>query len=134
MHFYHFAACFDKLVNKSVDHSTPVIDSVEISVKENNLQKQKEAKRIDAFSKESLKKSDEEKGPDRITAKINKLNKLIRGEWVIYFENGQKWQQTDTTRFKLSVGINVRLEKGSLGVVYLYKEGSSRSIRVKRLK
>jgi hypothetical protein len=59
---------------------------------------------------------------------------LLRGQWVLYFDNGQKWQQTDTTRIKFKVGNKVRLDKGAMGAIYLYKDGSHRSIKVKRLK
>ena len=81
-----------------------------------------------------MKKTKEEQGPDSITAIISKVKRLIRGQWVVYLENGQKWQQQDLVKMKLKVGDSVRLKKGSMGTVQLYKEGSHRNIRVKRLK
>ena len=60
-----------------------------------------------------------EKDIEGITGTISNLKKLIRGQWVIYLENGQKWQQTDTTSLKLLVGDRINLEKGSFGSVYL---------------
>jgi len=129
-------ACFDLLASKNIAslNQPVIVEAIKETLVIKDEIQQEEAKKIDNFSKESLKKSDEDNGPDRITAKISKLTKLIRGEWVIYFENGQKWQQTDTTKFKLSVGDIVRLEKGTFSAVYLHREGTNRNIRVKRLK
>lgn len=126
-------ACFDKLAQKHVAISNPVKESNE-SVSKIAQIKSKETKKIDNFSKQHLKKTQKEKGPDSIMATISKVSKLIRGQWVVYLENGQKWQQKDSEKIKLKVGDSVRLKKGTMGVVYLYKEGSHRSIKVKRLK
>jgi len=81
-----------------------------------------------------LIKTAEEKGPESIIATISSVKQLVRGQWVFYFENGQKWQQQDTIKIKLKVGDTVRLKKGSMETVYLFKEGSHRNMRVKRLK
>ncbi|WP_159816810.1 hypothetical protein [Colwellia sp. 20A7] len=125
--------CFDLLSNKYI---TPLSSVPESQVKEvvSKVEpiKQEEAKRIDDFAKETLKKP--EKDIEGITGTISNLKKLIRGQWVIYLENGQKWQQTDTTSLKLLVGDRINLEKGSFGSVYLSKDGLNRTIRVKRLK
>ena len=125
--------CFDKLAaNNAEPLPTAVVSNDPVSsVKPIKL---KAAKKVDDFSKHHLKKTKQEQGLDSITAKISKLNKLIRGQWVIYLENGQKWQQKDDAKIKLALGDTVRLKKGSMGVVYLYKAGSHRNIRVKRLK
>lgn len=125
--------CFDKLalskanvsVVVSVAHK-PVIAAVPT--------KSKEAQQIENFSKQHVKKTPEEQGPDSITATISNAKQLLRGQWVIYLENGQKWQQTDSAKIKLKIGNGIRLKKGSMGAVYLFKDGSHRSIRVKRLK
>jgi len=125
--------CFDQLAQKS---ETP-ISSINVSdeaVSPTKQVKSEETKIIDDFSKDVLQKTEEEKGPVSITATISKLKQLIRGQWVIYFENGQKWQQQDTIKIKLKVGDTVRLKKGSMETVYLFKEGSHRNMRVKRLK
>jgi hypothetical protein len=65
---------------------------------------------------------------------VSKVKQLLRGQWVLDFENGQKWQQTGTTRAKFKVGNKVRFDKTAMGAIYLYKDGSHRSIKVKRLK
>lgn len=92
-----------------------------------------EKNQVDDFAKEHLK-VDKEEGPSSITATVSKAKKLLKGKWVIYLENGQKWQQTDSAKMKLKAGSKVRLKKGALGAVYLYTGNSHRSIKVKRLK
>ncbi len=118
----HRLLCFDNLAT-----SIKSISKIEPIKPENKNQ-------VDSFSKEHLKKTSDEKGPDSIVATISKVKQLLRGQWVIYFENGQKWQQQDSEKIKLKVGDNIRLKKGALGTVFLYKKDSNRSIRVKRLK
>lgn len=125
--------CFDKFMQNNVTPSVKVKEG-KVAVSQIKEVKAKEAKQIDAFSKQHLKKTKADKELDSITATIAKTNQLIRGQWVIYLENGQKWQQKDTGRIKLKAGDSIRLKKGSMGAVYLYKEGSHRNIRVKRLK
>ncbi len=96
--------------------------------------KPSKAEQVDDFAKEHLKKTSTEQGLDSITSSVTKLKQLIRGQWVLTLENGQQWQQKDSTKIKLKVGDTVRMKKAAMGAVYLYKEGSHRNIRVKRLK
>ncbi len=123
--------CFDKLVQPSTKQSIVAVAAIVPSIDDS---KTVEQKKVDDFAKEDLKKTKEEQGPSSIFATVTKVNKSLKGQWVIYFENGQKWQQTNTARIKLKIGNKVRLEKGALGAVYLYRENSHRSIKVKRLK
>ena len=125
--------CFDKLAQNNITSlsATKVSDEV---VSQSEQVKSEEAKKIDDFSKENLIKTDEERGPDNITATISNVKKLIRGQWIMDLENGQKWQQKDSAKIKLKVGDSIRLQKGAMGAVYLFKEGSRRNIRVMRLK
>lgn len=130
--------CFDKLVPreyiKSKSVVTAVVPTVPPTVKTPTVKsKSVEKEQIDNFAREHLKTAKEEQGPSSIHSIIVKAKQLLRGQWVISLENGQKWQQKDTARIKLKVGNKVRLEKGAIGAVYLYKEDSSRNIRVKRL-
>lgn len=134
--------CFDKLADKTIVPIAPTKKIVSakpiqghIEPEQKHIEPEPEkTKAIEDFSKEVLKKPPEDKGPNSITATISKVKQLIRGQWVIHFENGQKWQQKDSAKIKLKVGDFVRLKKGTMGTVYLYKEGSKRKIRVKRLK
>jgi hypothetical protein len=123
--------CFDKLVQPSAKQ--PVVAAT-VAVPSIVESKTVEQNKVDNFAKEDLKKTKEEQGPNSIFATVTKVKKSLKDQWVIYFENGQKWQQTNTARIKLKIGNKVRLEKGALGAVYLYRENSHRSIKVKRLK
>ncbi len=128
--------CFDKLISQRNKQTVAVVTSAAVSTKLPSpiLDEQKiEQKRVDSFAQEHLKKTKEKQGPKSIVSTVTKLKKLIRGQWVIFLENGQKWQQKDTARLNLKVGNKVRLDKGAMGAVYLYKEGTHRSIKVKRL-
>jgi hypothetical protein len=124
-------ACFDTLVSLSARQSIVTVTTVEPLIVDNKPFKQNQ---VDEFAKEHLKKTREQQGPSSILATVSKVKQLLRGQWLIYLENGQKWQQTDTAKIKLKIGHKVRLKKGALGAVYLYSEGSNRSIKVKRLK
>ncbi len=125
--------CFDKIAKNNLMSSSS-IDKHSKSVLQAEQARLEEAKKIDDFSKEDLILTKEEQGPESISATISSVKKLIRGQWVVYLENGQKWQQQDSGRIKLKVGDSIRLKKGSMGAVYLFKEGSHKNIRVKRLK
>lgn len=130
-------ACFDKLAGNLAKNNVKLLSTAIVlnePVAKTEPAKSKAAKKVDDFSKQHLKKTKQEQGLDSITAKISKLDKLIRGQWVIYLENEQKWQQKDNANIKLSIGDTVLLKKGSMGAVYLYKAGHHRNIRVKRLK
>ena len=124
--------CFDKLAQSNITLSSTKVSDAVISQSEQD--KSEAAKKIDEFSKEYLIKKDEERGLDSITATISNVKQLIRGQWILDLENGQKWQQKDSARIKLKVGDSIRLQKGAMGAVYLFKEGSRRNIRVMRLK
>lgn len=127
--------CFDKLIPRTTKQTITAVTTVATLPQPPKVKgKSAEQKQIDNFAKEHLKKSKEEQGPSSIVSTVIKAKQLLRGQWVIDLENGQKWQQKDTARIKLNVGNKVRLDKGALGAVYLYKEGSSRNIKVKRLK
>lgn len=123
-------ACFDALLAKGLIAETSV-DEVSMEVVQPQAVQSNE---VDNFAKEHLKATAEGKGLDSISSSITKLKQLIRGQWLINLENGQQWQQKDSVKVKLTVGDIVRMEKGAMGAVYLYKEDSHRNIRVKRLK
>jgi hypothetical protein len=125
--------CFDKLASNTVVNLTTEQESDKL-VSQVKQAEREEAQKIADFSKEDIKKTGDDIELVSITGTISKLQKLLRGQWVISLKNGQKWQQTDTSRLNLKVGNDIRLQKGSLGSVYLFVEGSHRSIRVKRLK
>ncbi len=118
-------ACFDGLIeqNSVVKVPAPIAKT-----------QPPQHKGVDDFAKEHLKRTSADEGLDSITSSISKLKKLIRGQWIISLENGQQWQQKGSTKIKLKVGDAIRMKKGVMGAIFLYKEGSHRTIRVKRLK
>ena len=151
--------CFDQVANEVKDVAISTVTLEEKSITSNSTsvsktvveksiieaevvktQAQIEQEKIDAFAKNQVVLTKEEQQiasaqeMTEFSGTITALKKLIRGEWVITLENGQKWQQKSTDRFKLKVGNVVVIKKGSLGAIYLNKEGSSRNIRVKRIK
>jgi Na+-transporting NADH:ubiquinone oxidoreductase subunit NqrC len=71
---------------------------------------------------------------DNIVLTIDKLKKMLRGEWKITFTNGQVWQQKDSLRLSLKEGQDVKISKGALSSYYLKKEQNNKRIKVKRLK
>jgi hypothetical protein len=117
-------SCFDQLTNK------PKITMVD------SKKAQLSAMQVDGFSKEHIKNTSEEEAEEikSITLTISTLSKTIRGQWKITFENGQKWQQKDTARLKLTQGDTVVITKGMFGVVYMKKLNKNKRIKVKRLK
>lgn len=77
----------------------------------------------------------EVEGPDTIDVVVKKVVKNAYGERKFYFENGQIWRQMDSnTKGKFSTGTEAIIKRGALGAFYLKKEGSNRTIKVKRIK
>ena len=117
-------ACFDQLISKaSAKKAEAQITGLT-------------AKQVDAFSKEQVKKTAEEKAKeiDSITLTISDLSKSPYGQWKITFENGQRWQQKDNYKLSLKTGQRVILTKGAISSVFLQKENGTKRIKVKRLK
>ena len=106
-------ACFDKLTQRNVESSSAekIRDKLISKTTPAKLDKAIPSQSINNFSKQHLKTTLEETGPESITATISKVKKLIRGQWVINLENGQKWQQKDSNKIKLRVGDIIHLKK-----------------------
>lgn len=123
-------ACFDTLVKKNITEvNSP--ESINSTVKSVSS-----AQQVEDFAKEHVKKTDEERAKEltTITLTISSLSKTPYGKWKISFDNGQRWQQKDSTKLKLKVGQRAVLTKGALNAVYLQKENTNKRILVKRLK
>jgi len=114
------------------------VDAVVVSSKpsQTTTPSQISTQQEDEFAKEHLEKTAEQKAEEinSIELTIASLKKLIRGQWKISFDNGQKWQQKDSASIRLKIGDSVVLERGALGVFYLKKSGTKKRIQVKRLK
>lgn len=70
---------------------------------------------------------------EELKASVIRLRSTGSGKHLISLENGQLWQQTDSNRFRISVGDDVVIRKAALGSYMMRKAGSKRSIRVKRV-
>lgn len=70
---------------------------------------------------------------DKVIYVIKSAKKTLRGTWKFVFENGQRWEQKDTSYAKFKVGDEVQIKRGALNAFYLKKLSSNRSIRVKRI-
>jgi len=70
-----------------------------------------------------------------ISNRISKVETAGRGVRVLTLENGQVWRQVgSSSQPRLKPGDTVTIEKGALGSFILKKQGSNRSLRVKRIK
>ncbi|MFW8590986.1 hypothetical protein ACOI22_09310 [Glaciecola sp. 2405UD65-10] len=71
---------------------------------------------------------------DSITALVANVKKAPHGELVITLDNEQVWRQTSSERLRIKSDDTVVVTRGALNSFLLKKEGSSRAIRVKRVK
>lgn len=81
------------------------------------------------------KQKPEEERPDELQLKWTKKKKDAYGKWIITFENGQVWRQTDSTRFSFKNSEQwVVVSRGVLGSYFLGEPERNKRIRVKRVK
>lgn len=71
---------------------------------------------------------------DTVTALVTKVQKAPLGELIVTLSNNQVWRQTSSERMRIKSDDTVVVTRGALNSFLLNKEGSSRSIRVKRVK
>ena len=93
-------------------------------------QEQKEAE----FGDHHLKKDKKPNELERVQFTIAKISYSGKKKLKLTFENGQRWNQSDSETLRLKVGDKVELFKGAWSAVYLKKVGFNRKIRVKRVK
>lgn len=71
---------------------------------------------------------------DAITSTITRVETFSRGKRRITLDNGQVWRQVGgSSRPRLEVGDRIAIERAALGSFLLKKEGSNRSLRVRRV-
>ena len=70
--------------------------------------------------------------PDRISVVVTKISFNLYKKLIIEFDNGQIWQQTDSTTYPIKVGEQHFIRRGALGAFYLGNEKSNRRIKVRR--
>jgi hypothetical protein len=79
-------------------------------------------------------KQDLDKKDADMAVSITKIAKSLRDKYILTFNNGTVWQQTDQTFLKIKEGQNVTVERGVLGAFYLSVEGLNKRMKVKRIK
>ncbi len=130
-------ACYDKLAKafkkpeltvatQAQEVAKPAATAAPVVVS----QEQKEAE----FGDHHLKKDKKPNELERVQFTIAKISYSGKKKLKLTFENGQRWNQSDTETLRLKVGDKVELFKGAWSAVYLKKVGFNRKIRVKRVK
>ncbi|ESP92298.1 protein of unknown function (DUF3121) [Pseudoalteromonas luteoviolacea] len=71
---------------------------------------------------------------DNITAKVTQVNKSAHGVRTFELSNQQVWKQIGSDAFFAKQGDSVTIKRGSFSSFLMSKSGSSRTIRVKRIK
>lgn len=69
---------------------------------------------------------------DSLSAQVTGLQDSGYEKVLITLDNGQAWQQIETSKLRLKVGDEVEIERAALGSFMLRKTGSKRSMRVSR--
>lgn len=85
------------------------------------------------FGAEQLKKEEVEEGPSEIQATISTIVENSRGLRTFTLANGQKWREKESSRLKVKEGQEVTIKKGTFSAYFMKKEGSNRTIRVRRI-
>jgi len=69
-----------------------------------------------------------------IRAVVSSIKKTPYGKLIINLNNNQQWRQKDSERMSLKQGDKIVISRGSFNSFLLKKDGTNRSIRVKRTK
>ena len=69
---------------------------------------------------------------DSLSAQVTRLQDSGFEKVRITLDNGQAWQQIDTSSLWLKVGDDVMIERAALGSFMLKKKGNNRTMRVSR--
>jgi hypothetical protein len=78
-------------------------------------------------------KRDIDKG-EKIYMTVAEARRDKNRKWVLKFENGQEWRQTDTVSIKVEAGDAIYIERGTFGSFFLSKDDVKKRIRIKRNK
>jgi len=126
-------ACYDKLTQSLSTSAAKVEEKVAAApaaVAVPKTQQKKEAE----FGDHHLKKDKKPDELERVQFTVAKVSYSAKKKLKLTFENGQRWNQTDSETLRLKVGDKVELFKGAWSAVYLKKVGFNRKVRVKRVK
>lgn len=81
-----------------------------------------------------LKEVREKREAESIKAKVSKVKKGNYGKLTVYLDVGQVWKQNDSTTIRVKANDVVIIKQAAFNSYLMNKQGSSRSMRVKRLK
>lgn len=81
-----------------------------------------------------LKEVREDREPESIRATVTKIKKNSYGKLTIYLDIGQVWKQNESSSIRVKKNDTVMIKQAAFDSYLMNKEGSSRSMRVKRLK
>lgn len=70
---------------------------------------------------------------DTIQSAIADVAKGPYGQWTLTLDNGQRWRQVESRRYKVQAGQVVTIERAALGSFLLSVEGRGGTTRVKRV-
>ncbi|MBY6187336.1 hypothetical protein KUV89_11960 [Marinobacter hydrocarbonoclasticus] len=70
---------------------------------------------------------------DAIHGVVASIKTDAYGKWTITLDNGQRWRQTESSRYKLKAGDTITIERAFMGSFLLSREGRGGQTRVKRL-
>ena len=85
---------------------------------------------------EARKQAEKELGrqsPDVLEARITGLRTLATGKREFELDNGQRWEQTDTTTIRLKTGESIRIRRAMLGSYLLQRAAGGTGLRVRRI-
>ncbi|MEM0516075.1 hypothetical protein WCN91_11740 [Pseudoalteromonas sp. YIC-827] len=77
------------------------------------------------------KQRNEENG-DELVAKVSSVKEAPYGELIITLDNGQRWRQVGTESFRVSKNDTVVISRAMFNSFLMKKQGTNKSIRVKR--
>lgn len=76
-------------------------------------------------------KRDIKKG-EKVYVTVAEAKRDPRKKWILTFENGQEWRQTDTVSIKVEAGDVMYIERGIFGSFFASSDDIKKRIRVKR--
>lgn len=122
--------CYDKLAKRATSLKATTNPKTEIAIATKSATRVESA--TDQVEEFGITKPKED-AIERIELVVTKVKKSPYGHLIMTFENGQKWRQTDSTRFRLKAGATVFIKKAALGSFMLGTPDRNSTIRVKRI-
>ena len=127
-------ACYDKAAGRPVAQpDSPAPSSI---APPTPMQKVEPTALFGLPPEEARKRAEEELGrqsPDVLEARITGLRTLATGKLEFELDNGQRWEQTDTTAIRLKTGESVRIRRAMLGSYLLQRASGGSGLRVRRV-